>query len=163
MIKAIETKYKGYRFRSRTEARWAVFFDAVGARWDYEFEGYDLPECGRYLPDFVVHDPGRDYLVEIKGDFDTEDGLSQLYEIEKLTGTRCFLLCGQPNEFMCHYVYEGGALEWYRNGLTRRFNSMGVFYALVPGCIHNPDAFWLVSRALEKAMSARFEFGENGE
>jgi hypothetical protein len=25
--KAIETHYKGYRFRSRLEARWAVFFD----------------------------------------------------------------------------------------------------------------------------------------
>jgi hypothetical protein len=28
-IKAIETSYKGYRFRSRLEARWAVFFDAL--------------------------------------------------------------------------------------------------------------------------------------
>ena len=27
-IKPIETNYKGYRFRSRLEARWAVFFDA---------------------------------------------------------------------------------------------------------------------------------------
>lgn len=36
MIKAIETSYKGYRFRSRTEARWAVFFDALGVRWEYE-------------------------------------------------------------------------------------------------------------------------------
>jgi hypothetical protein len=28
-IKAIETRYKGYRFRSRLEARWSVFFDAM--------------------------------------------------------------------------------------------------------------------------------------
>jgi hypothetical protein len=27
-VKAIETQYNGYRFRSRLEARWAVFFDA---------------------------------------------------------------------------------------------------------------------------------------
>ncbi|MCB6994492.1 hypothetical protein LI177_13475 [bacterium 210820-DFI.6.37] len=27
-LKAIQTEYKGYRFRSRLEARWAVFFDA---------------------------------------------------------------------------------------------------------------------------------------
>lgn len=27
-IKPIETRYKGCRFRSRPEARWAVFFDA---------------------------------------------------------------------------------------------------------------------------------------
>ncbi len=28
-IKAIQTKYRGYHFRSRLEARWAVFFDAA--------------------------------------------------------------------------------------------------------------------------------------
>ena len=32
-IKAIETSYKGYLFRSRLEARWAVFFDALGLVW----------------------------------------------------------------------------------------------------------------------------------
>jgi hypothetical protein len=51
-IKAIETKYKGYRFRSRLEARWAVFFDAMEIKWEYEKEGYDLGEVGWYLPDF---------------------------------------------------------------------------------------------------------------
>jgi hypothetical protein len=51
-IKPIETQYKGYRFRSRLEARWAVFFDALGVRWEYEKEGYDLGEAGWYLPDF---------------------------------------------------------------------------------------------------------------
>ena len=39
-IKAIETTYKGYRFRSRLEARWAVFFETLGIRWKYENEGY---------------------------------------------------------------------------------------------------------------------------
>lgn len=41
-IKPIETLYRGYRFRSRLEARWAVFYDAAGIRWRYEEEGYDL-------------------------------------------------------------------------------------------------------------------------
>jgi hypothetical protein len=40
--KAIETRYRGYRFRSRSEARWAVFFDAAGIAWQYEPEGFDL-------------------------------------------------------------------------------------------------------------------------
>lgn len=51
-IKAIETQYKGYRFRSRLEARWAVFFDALGVEWEYEAEGFDLGNEGFYLPDF---------------------------------------------------------------------------------------------------------------
>ena len=39
-MKPIETVYKGFKFRSRLEARWAVFFDACGVRWEYEPEGY---------------------------------------------------------------------------------------------------------------------------
>lgn len=53
MIRAIETHYNGYRFRSRLEARWAVFFDALGLKWEYEPEGFQLPS-GYYLPDFKI-------------------------------------------------------------------------------------------------------------
>ena len=41
-IKPIETVYNGYRFRSRLEARWAVFFRAVGIEYQYEPEGFDM-------------------------------------------------------------------------------------------------------------------------
>lgn len=52
MIKAIQTHYNGYHFRSRLEARWAVFFDELGVRYEYEPDGYDLGDLGWYLPDF---------------------------------------------------------------------------------------------------------------
>ncbi len=55
--RAIETRYKGYRFRSRLEARWAVFFDALGLKWEYEPEGFDLGDGVRYLPDFKATSP----------------------------------------------------------------------------------------------------------
>src|SRR3989344_7244241 len=51
MIQPIQTIYKGYRFRSRLEARWAVFFDTLGIKWEYEPEGYNL-NGSYYLPDF---------------------------------------------------------------------------------------------------------------
>ena len=51
-IKPIETNYNGYRFRSRTEARWAVFFDALAVRYEYEPQGYRLHDGTPYLPDF---------------------------------------------------------------------------------------------------------------
>ena len=54
MIKAIETVYNGYRFRSRLEARWAVFFDAVGIEYEYEPEGLILSDGTPYLPDFYL-------------------------------------------------------------------------------------------------------------
>lgn len=66
MIKAIETRYKGYNFRSRLEARWAVFFDALGIKWEYEKEGYIVGSNGTpYLPDFYL--PDSRTWVEVKG------------------------------------------------------------------------------------------------
>lgn len=54
MIKAIETVYNDHLFRSRLEARWAVFFNALGVRYEYELEGFDLHYNGKYLPDFYL-------------------------------------------------------------------------------------------------------------
>lgn len=62
-IRALETHYRGYRFRSRLEARWAVFMDAARVRWEYEPEGYDLGGT-RYLPDFWL--PENRTFLEIK-------------------------------------------------------------------------------------------------
>ena len=85
-IKAIETTYKGYRFRSRLEARWAVFFDTLGIPWKYENEGYEKEvdtvdgiKNLRYLPDFFL--PSRwgkgGMFVEVKGN---KDGLKVDWE-----------------------------------------------------------------------------------
>jgi hypothetical protein len=72
-IKVIETSYRGCRFRSRLEARWAVFFDALGWDWQYEKEGYvlgwDKDDRLPWLPDFEVITPYSQHLyVEVKGD-----------------------------------------------------------------------------------------------
>lgn len=64
-MKAIETIYNGYRFRSRLEARWAVFFDEMGIKYEYEPEGFELSDGTRYLPDFYL--PESDSFFEVKG------------------------------------------------------------------------------------------------
>ena len=63
-IKAIETEYDGHRFRSRLEARWAVFFNAIGLTYEYEIEGFEM-DGTRYLPDFYI--PSLNRWFEIKG------------------------------------------------------------------------------------------------
>lgn len=63
-IKAIETRYAGCRFRSRLEARWAVFFDALGIEWNYEQQGFET-QHGWYLPDFWL--PEAEAWIEVKG------------------------------------------------------------------------------------------------
>lgn len=78
-IKPIETYYNGYRFRSRLEARWAVFFDAMGIKYEYEPEGFVGAYGEPYLPDFYLSD--FDVYAEVKGSD------KQLYEAaNKLEG-----------------------------------------------------------------------------
>lgn len=59
----IETAYRGCRFRSRLEARHAVFLDTLGVPWSYEIEGFELGGI-RYLPDFWL--PEQGCWVEVK-------------------------------------------------------------------------------------------------
>ena len=69
-IKAIETPYNGYRFRSRLEARWAVFFDKMKIPYIYEPEGL-LIDGVFYLPDFYL--PDCKQFFEVKGFMDDSD------------------------------------------------------------------------------------------
>lgn len=68
-IRAIETRYAGHLFRSRLEARWAVFFDALSIEWQYEPQGFVIHDMGDeqrpYLPDFFL--PRQRIWVEVKG------------------------------------------------------------------------------------------------
>lgn len=60
-IRAIPTTYRGVNFRSRLEARYAAFFDAV--RWPWRYEPIDLDG---YIPDFVLEFEAGPLLIEIK-------------------------------------------------------------------------------------------------
>jgi len=62
-LRNIPTCYKGNEFRSRLEARWAVFWDILGVEYRYEFEGFELPS-GWYIPDFWL--PDLACWVEVK-------------------------------------------------------------------------------------------------
>lgn len=55
-IKVIPTEYRGQLFRSRTEARWAMFFELAGIAWEYEPEAYVGDDGTAYLPDFFLPD-----------------------------------------------------------------------------------------------------------
>lgn len=63
-IRPIETRFRGCRFRSRLEARWAVFFEQLEVPWSYEAEGFDLGDGVYYLPDFWLATWGM--FVEVK-------------------------------------------------------------------------------------------------
>lgn len=51
----IATEYSGIFFRSRLEARWAIFFDLIGVKYEYEPDCFDL-DGKWYTPDFLLLD-----------------------------------------------------------------------------------------------------------
>lgn len=93
--KAIETEYNGYKFRSRLEARWAVFFDSLGVQYEYEKEGFKL-EHGWYLPDFWL--PDLDVWVEIKPDMNkwNDDAWTKCNDLATASGKLVLLSSGSP-------------------------------------------------------------------
>lgn len=62
----VPTRYKNVQMRSRLEARWAAFFDAIGIAWRYEPELFKL-KSGSYCPDFRLQWPsGHAIWAEVK-------------------------------------------------------------------------------------------------
>lgn len=105
-MKVKDTYYKGYHFRSRLEARWAVFFDELGIKWEYEPEGFVLDNGMSYLPDFFLHGlEGRvkgDLYVEVKGKATDEDykkiyGFCGIQEQDEHPRNRLFVVAGIPD------------------------------------------------------------------
>ena len=186
-MKAIETEYKGYKFRSRLEARWAVFFDACGVEWEYEPEGYYLDDGTMYLPDFYLHGvdgrSGSDLYVEVKGQMTEKDA------------NKIRLFCGQDEQNYCcknpilvvgnippgdcmndidDYI-SSVAYDVYWGVSFYNFATIdGDYFAAHPG-VNNKGKFELfgddsnymydrdsveTERAYRMARQARFEFGE---
>ena len=97
-IKAIATIYKGRRFRSRLEARWAIFFDAIDIGWEYEIEGFEIGNT-KYLTDFKIQSFGRnkvDLYIEIKPNKPSYEEIQKCYEVSVGTNVSVALICGSP-------------------------------------------------------------------
>lgn len=145
-VKAIETVYNGYRFRSRLETRWAVFFDILGLQWTYEPEGFDLDGI-LYLPDFFIKT--WNCYAEIKPD--VADNVNMADEMcQRFTEKTCksiMLFVGLPDDLLA-VLYENGM--WTECALP---------------CVRsvvNLDKLEGFNYAALVAKSARFEHGEHG-
>jgi len=101
-MKCIPTKYNGYQFRSRLEARWAVFLDLMQIEWRYEHEGYQL-DSGWYVPDFFL--PELNSWLEIK-----PPGVlcEHSRELNEKTGLPAFVSQGGPGDGMTLFSHFGG-------------------------------------------------------
>lgn len=183
-IGAIETEYNEYLFRSRLEARWAVFLGELGIEYEYEKEGYHLGENGMYLPDFWLPDvymrapkEGGDYSLkepgvwlEIKGQRPTEEEEAKASALGELTGKGVIIWTGGPNNpdergnFNQH-VYQEYPL--YDNYMTLYKCSCGCFkfdfmsdQHECPRCARgwSEEGTKEILLAARKAKQARFDY-----
>lgn len=90
-LQVLPTVYRGIEFRSRLEARWAVFLSELGIGYHYEPEGYRLAS-GNYLPDFYI--PAQDCFLEIKPDQPSDLEVAKCSELASSSGKEVFLLFG---------------------------------------------------------------------
>jgi hypothetical protein len=165
-IAPIETRYKGYRFRSRLEARWAVFFDALKIQWEYEKQGFHLPS-GDYLPDFWL--PQVSMWAEVKAEPMTGIESRLCCELAAATGWPCLKLIGVPENkgYWAVYPLQEGYDESLHGPFDVEFcltNYHG--YVTGEGRFYSSPGSEEDSRhddtelAVFAARSARFEHGE---
>lgn len=177
--KPIETVYRGLRFRSRLEARWAVFFDALGIKYVYKPEGYKPDELW-YLPDFLLPDldcwfrlPDLDCWIEVK-EQPFERGDETYEKARRLAAalrSDVVVFCGQIEPVMGGWCFTGS--EEYCPGPSRvwwfpcpvcRAYQVGKNMADLPcGCVERaPGEIPEIVRAFDAARQACFEHGERG-
>lgn len=92
-MQAIQIKYKGNTYRSKTEAKWAMFLDILECEYIYEPEGYDLGGDTYYCPDFYLLE--LNLFLEIKP---IEGGkYSPTEKLAKQSGKPVITMYGEPS------------------------------------------------------------------
>lgn len=119
-LKAIETHYNGYIFRSRLEARWAVFLDSLNIKWEYEHEGFNLDGIW-YLPDFWLPTFNNECFLEVKPIALNKIELEKAKRLVFISHKPIILAIGSPN----YKSYE--VLMWDNcNGIEGVYSIQGL-------------------------------------
>ncbi len=172
--KAIKTRVFGCRFRSRLEARWAVFLTELGLDWQYEKQGFELP-AGRYLPDFWVE--SWNSWVEIKP---TTPSIAELLLCASLhgeTGQRVLLFAGEcwVAKHAVYQFHESNGAMFNLLGECPTCQGIASMLTLEDGVVKAskfsecqcrealrfPNSDTSLMAAYEAARAARFEHGES--
>ena len=178
-MKAIETKYKGYRFRSRLEAKWAVFFETLGIKWEYEKEGFEFDKGLKYLPDFWL--PSFDMWVEVKPVPLSFREYKKCIRLSRESGKNVLLLVGIPEAKPYRYIsflekpeddfslssgnFPGISRSVWDDVILTRENHGGAYWSTGYGFKYPENYDWGyddLKNAVNAARSSRFEFGESG-
>jgi hypothetical protein len=178
--RGIPTWHNGVLYRSRGEAKWAVFLDRLEVPFEYETQGFDT-DGSWYLPDFVIFAATGTIWAERKDSWEGDpDGVAKFrrFADQRPKKSRAALLIGLPSVDGEHLVIGGdidaespGDGPWEDSGQTWRPCPSGHHFDLaypgkyrskladdgcppVPG---NPGE-GRIEAAVAKALSARFKY-----
>jgi hypothetical protein len=160
-IAALDTFYKGRKFRSRLEARYAIVFDHLGIKWQYEPEGFNLGDGLLYLPDFWLpftndhcmeyENPG--YYVEIKPVPPTEEEKEKARRLAKASHHHVHILYGDIDVADLWFVSGTGYEASYSGNEPLKYWN---FHSL-QHCVGGKGD---VHKAVAAGLAARFEHGQ---
>lgn len=189
-MEIIETHYDNCHFRSRLEARLAVFFNYLRTPYEYEKEGYNL-DGESYLPDFflpevtlrgglkhfstfteedIICSPG--VWLEVKGQDPTKEEDRLCEKLGHFTNIPTVIIKGLPDidqswNFSQIWPWwdEGMVfMKCFRCGAVK-IEFLESNYSECGRCGYSEDGMWKhpdILSALRHAKSARFEFGRSG-
>lgn len=187
-IGAIETKYNGYKFRSRAEARWAVFFDDLRIQYMYEPEGMRLSDGTLYLPDFYL--PESKTFFEVKGIMNEID-MHKIKQLQKDLSVsvaigyadmtfqasdyydwggdeQIFEIASKESSYAvmcpnCKKIFFMASTGYYGCQCCGYYDGDSIFGESLCGDGGRWGHDTIIYKAIEKAKQARFEFGETPE
>lgn len=108
-FKSLPTEFQGISYRSRAEARWAVFFTTHRIPFDYEAEGFEMGGM-RYLPDFWL--PIGKVWFEVKPDAPSGIELEKARRLAVGTKRLVFIAPGAPRaDIGLHVVSPSGRMK----------------------------------------------------
>ncbi len=83
-IKVQPTLYHGIQFRSKLEAKWAVFFDTLAIPFEYEKQLFKFEDGTQYLPDFWL--PTQNMWFEVKPEVISKPEMHKITLLAELQG-----------------------------------------------------------------------------
>lgn len=164
-MKPLPTHYAGCHFRSRLEARWAVFFSRLNVEWEYEPDAF-ATSAGNYWPDFRIKFGliARSWMwFEVKRDDAPRDRRHTALVGD--SGQALIVARGLPGGHaeqsdyltMLYRSFDGtvrtGRTSGFQVHISDRVNGRGFTELDYP---QSGDDSWIVDAAYEAARSERF-------
>ncbi|MFA4904740.1 MAG: hypothetical protein WC600_18595 [Desulfobaccales bacterium] len=173
MIRPVKVLVKGQKYRSKTEGRWAIFFDALNIDFQYEpryfkllwsepspLSSYEDNTYKKYLPDFWIplktdENAGAGLWVEIKGSETSAEELIKLQLLTNKTGHYGYIFQGPPGSPKVYQTGRNGKCGLNPNGHEWAFD-----YFNTRVYVGNEGVSLEVNEAVRKANEYDFEQAE---